>query len=295
MDISCVFIDTNILLHYQPIEDIPWKEVVGAEEVIICIAPIVVEELDDQKDSHRLTKIRQRARKALHLIEESVSSDNFRIRDGVWLQYMSEPDISFSEYGLRENKPDHNLVASLLSFDKESQEIALLITGDAGPRIKAGSLNLPAMKLPDEYRAESALSAIEKKYRKLQQKVHRLENRLPELDLVFEGSKKHCKFQITEYKPPSKESIEERLKEIRAQHPKKGLNPPEDSGNTESLNAIFKARTPLFAPSKEQIEKYNKRLERFYEEYKEYLQLCEAMKWTKARMIKLATVQFGQK
>jgi predicted ribonuclease YlaK len=80
MESARIFVDTNIFLHYQPIEDIPWKDVVDAEEAVICIAPIVIEELDDKKDSHRLSKIRERARKALQLIENSVGRDDFQVR-----------------------------------------------------------------------------------------------------------------------------------------------------------------------------------------------------------------------
>jgi len=104
MDSAHIFIDTNIFLHCQPIEDIPWKDILDVEEAVICIAPIVIEELDDKKDSHRLSKIRERARKALQLIERSVSKDDFRVREEVGLQCMREPDISFSEYGLRSDK-----------------------------------------------------------------------------------------------------------------------------------------------------------------------------------------------
>jgi predicted ribonuclease YlaK len=131
---------------------------------------------------------------------------------------MEEPDISFSGHGLRSDKPDDNLIASVLSLDPETRETAVLITGDTGPRIKAGRLDLQCMSLPEEYKAESALSEVEKENRRLQKKIDRLENRLPELDLVFKGGEKHCEFQVSEYDPLTEEEIDTKVEEIREQY-----------------------------------------------------------------------------
>lgn len=294
MDSAHIFVDTNIFLHYQPIEDIPWKDILDVEEAVICVAPIVVEELDDKKDSHRLSKIRERARKALQLIESSVGKDDLWVREGVDLQCMGEPGISFSEYGLRSDKPDDNLIASVLSLDPETRETAVLITGDTGPRIKAGRLDLQRMSLPEEYKAESALSEIEKENRRLQQKIDRLENRLPDLDLVFEGDQKHCEFRVSEYDPPTEEAIEARMEEIKEQYPKKEYQPIEKPDNAETVGEILKSMeasmAPLSRPSKQQIEGYNDRLDDFYEEYRKYLETQEVIKDVKGRMITLDVV-----
>ena len=291
MESARIFVDTNIFLHYQPIEDIPWKDVVDAEEAVICIAPIVIEELDDKKDSHRLSKIRERARKALQLIENSVGRDDFQVREGVGIQCMEEPDISFSGHGLRSDKPDDNLIASVLSLDPETRETAVLITGDTGPRIKAGRLDLQCMSLPEEYKAESALSEVEKENRRLQKKIDRLENRLPELDFVFKGGEKHCEFQVSEYAPLTEEEIDTKVEEIREQYPKKEYQPMQKPENAETVGEILKSAeasmAPLSRPSEQQIERYNDRLDDFYEEYREYLETQEVIKDVRGRMITL--------
>lgn len=289
-----IFIDTNIFLHYQPIGDIPWIDVVGTEEAVICIAPIVAEELDDKKDSHRLSKIRERARKSLQVIESSVVKDDFWVREGVGLRCMEEPDISFSEYGLRSDKPDDNLIASVLSLDPEIRETAVLITGDTGPRLKARRLDLRCMGLPEEYKAESALSEVEKENRRLQQKVDRLENRLPELDLVFGGGQKHCEFQVSGYDPLTEEAIDAKVEEIKKQYPKKEYQPTQKPENVETVGEILKSMKTGMAPlsrlSEQQIERYNDRLDDFYEEYRKYLEAQEVVKDVKGRMIALDVI-----
>lgn len=291
MEIAHVFIDTNIFLHYRPIDDILWKDVVGAKKVVVCVAPIVVEELDDQKDSHRLTKIRQRARKALQTIEQSMVEDNFQIREGVSLQCTGEPDISFPEHGLRENKNDDNLVASVLSLNRETRDTALLVTGDTGPRIKAASFDIPCMGLPEKYRAQSALSEIEKKNRQLQRKINRLENQLPELELVFEGGENHCEFRVSDYNPLTEKEIDAKLEEIKEQYPQKEFSSRKNPEEIESIGAMFQANpVPFSMPSKEQIERYNDRLDDFYDKYKEYMKTREFIKDIRARMITIYVI-----
>jgi len=282
MEIVHVFIDTNIFLHYRPVDDIPWRDIVGADSVVVCVAPIVVEELDDQKDTHRLTKIRDRARKALQLIERSVEENDFEIRNGVSLQYMSEPDISFSDHGLRREKNDDNLVASVLSLGPEAQNTAVLVTGDTGPRLKAARLGLSSMGLPHEYKRESALSETEKEKRQLQQELSRLRNRLPELDLVFDAGEKYCVYQVSEYDPLTEKEISIGVEDIKEQYPKK------------DYETIGKTRKPLkgslagfTGPSQQDIDRYNNRLDDFYHEYEKYLEARENIRGVKSRMITL--------
>ena len=294
MDVVYVFIDTNIFLHYRAIDDVPWKDVVKTDRVVLCAAPIVVEELDDHKDTHRFSKIRERARKALQLIERSIGEGDSEIREGVSLQYMSEPDISFPDHGLREDKNDDNLVASVLSLDSEARNTAVLVTGDTGPRLKAARLGLSCMGLPEDYKAESALSETEKEKRKLQRELNRLKNRLPDLDLVFAGGDKHCEFQVSDYDPLTEEEIDARLEEIKEQYPKKTYQPIEKPENVRTIGEMLKSMeasmAPFSRPSKQQIERYNDRLDDFYDEYREYLKTREIIKDAKGRLITLDIV-----
>jgi len=294
MKVVHVFIDTNIFLHYRPLEDIPWKSILEVDEVVLCIAPIVVEELDEHKDNHRLSKIRERALKALQIIEHSFKEADSELRKGVSLQYMDEPDISFSDYGLRDDKPDDNLVASLLSLNSTADAQVVLVTGDTGPRLKAARLDLPCMELAEEYKADSALDEVEREKRKIQAELNRLKNRLPVLDLVFESDDKHSKFQVSDYDPLTEEEIGARLNEIIEQYPRKSFQPVGESEELEepkSFGEMVKASMASFnQPSEQQIERYNDRLDDFYDQYKEYLQKREIIEDAKRRLITLDIV-----
>ena len=63
------FVDTNILLHYVPLDQVDWNEVCGTNSVTILIAPIVIEELDKQKRNSN-AKISKRAKTVVKRIGE---------------------------------------------------------------------------------------------------------------------------------------------------------------------------------------------------------------------------------
>jgi hypothetical protein len=44
------FLDTNIFLHCQPLREIPWRDVLQTDEVMLIATRVVVAELDEQKD-----------------------------------------------------------------------------------------------------------------------------------------------------------------------------------------------------------------------------------------------------
>ena len=56
-----LFLDTNVLLHYQSFEDVPWNRLVGVSDAItIVICETVIAEIDKHKDGQR-SKLRDRA------------------------------------------------------------------------------------------------------------------------------------------------------------------------------------------------------------------------------------------
>ena len=48
-----LFLDTNIFLHFQNFEQIPWQKLIGGDDFKIIVSDIVAEEIDKHKDSAR--------------------------------------------------------------------------------------------------------------------------------------------------------------------------------------------------------------------------------------------------
>ncbi|MEQ6335778.1 hypothetical protein [Sphingobium sp. MK2] len=56
-----LFLDTNILMHFQRIDQIDWPDIADATECILLIAPVVIRELEKHKVQHSSPKLRERA------------------------------------------------------------------------------------------------------------------------------------------------------------------------------------------------------------------------------------------
>jgi hypothetical protein len=80
----CV-LDTNALLEYKPLHELPWSELVGSE--VRLIVPLrVVEELDAKKYSSR-KDLAQRARRLLRQLDETLGTDNAgSVMEGVTIE-----------------------------------------------------------------------------------------------------------------------------------------------------------------------------------------------------------------
>ena len=92
------FLDTNVFLHYQPFDQIKWTEVLGTTNVVLVATPVVIRELDEHKDQHRISAIRDRARAALKKIEHiALSETTTRLLDGVELECAKEPAVDYEQ------------------------------------------------------------------------------------------------------------------------------------------------------------------------------------------------------
>jgi len=66
MPSKVIFLDANILLHFRPIHEICWNDVVGACSVTLVISQPVLDDLDAVKDSpNQVLHMRRRARTVL--------------------------------------------------------------------------------------------------------------------------------------------------------------------------------------------------------------------------------------
>jgi len=149
------------------------------------------------------------------------------------------------------------------------------VTDDTTPQLKAARRDTETKELPEKYRLPSARGELEKENRKLKQKIQKIENRLPKLDLVFQNGKKYWNNTID---PPSsmltEEEINERLAELREEYPPKDPPSTEDpSGRANTVSQMIKQlqQMPEFTPPESEYRRYNDDREEYLENYREYL------------------------
>ncbi|HUB37092.1 MAG TPA: PIN domain-containing protein [Solirubrobacteraceae bacterium] len=145
-------VDTHLLLHFLPPEQVNWKEVIGVEFVRVLLPITVVDELDELKYTGK-DKVRGKARAALTHLEQAVRPGGSpgRVREGVTI----EVELAFSD-----DPRDLDADRSIISVCVELGQLAgkpnsvSLVTGDAGMRIRAAQRDVRVVAMPEKYLRE---------------------------------------------------------------------------------------------------------------------------------------------
>jgi rRNA-processing protein FCF1 len=151
---GCVAVvpDTNVLLHRQRFDYIPWPEVLGASAVRLVIPLIVLEQLDRQ--TYRAEgNVPERAKGVIAHIRSSWDVNGAlkpespaEVRDGVTLQALTDPP----GHQRRGNEDDEILdrVEHLVTVATGRVVVATL---DIGMEVRAATRGLENITVPDKY------------------------------------------------------------------------------------------------------------------------------------------------
>ncbi len=137
MTLLTAVLDTNLFLHYAPIDQIRWHDFIEADHIVLIITPTVLRQLSDKEDSPGSRKLRERAATAIKkLTALSEQPAPLILRDGVEGQFAShEPQLDFASYRLSPQIGDDWLLASVLELRGESESTeVVLVTQDLGRR-----------------------------------------------------------------------------------------------------------------------------------------------------------------
>lgn len=264
-----VFLDTNIFLHCQPIEQINWPETTGSDLVTLVVASVVVRELDKHKDQHRISTIRDRARAALKKVSSVVLNDTaIDLPQGVNLITVGEPNIDFNINTLDRQISDDHLVAACLAFQIANPDaLVILIAHDTGPLLKAAQRDIKTATLPEKYLLPSAIDDIEKELKQLRRQVVQLENQFPKLELSFTDKSTYYRATIPPPLNLTEEDILQRIAEHKAQYPE--LNHP-TAADSQDKNPLAALSAFWVTPKPEEYTRYNEELKIFHQKYEKY-------------------------
>lgn len=145
-------LDTHLLLHFLPPEQVDWKEVVSVQPVRLFLPITVVDELDELKYTGK-DRVRGKARAALTNLERGVGPGGSpgRVREGVTI----EVELAFSD-----DPRDPDADRSIISVCVELEQLAgkpnsvSLVTGDAGMRLRATQRDVRVVAMPEKYLRE---------------------------------------------------------------------------------------------------------------------------------------------
>jgi rRNA-processing protein FCF1 len=144
-----VVMDTHLLLHFLPPEQVDWKEVMGVEPLRLFLPITVVDELDELKYTGK-DKVRGKARAALANLERVVGPGGSpgRVREGVTIEV---------ELALSDDPRDPDADRSIISVCAELEQLAgkpnsvSLVTGDAGMRLRAAQRHVKVVPMLEKY------------------------------------------------------------------------------------------------------------------------------------------------
>jgi rRNA-processing protein FCF1 len=142
-------LDTNVLMHYQRLDEILWVEVLGASPVRIIVPICVIDELDNKKytGSDRMSRRAQLAITALRQYSADLrASSAATLPDGTTLEvFLDDPGH------VRMANPDEELRSRCMLLQRAVGRPVTLVTGDLGMQLRADAHGLGHAGMPDKY------------------------------------------------------------------------------------------------------------------------------------------------
>lgn len=276
------FLDTNAFLHYAPISEVDWLDLLKADDAVIMISHVVIRELNKQKDLGEKKKLRKRAGSALMKIAAlSRQSAPAYIRNCVELRFREhDPLIDFPAYKLNDKLSDDWLIATMLEYRQEVPGIRLvLVTNDVGLELKAIGHGLECLELPENYMLPDDPDPDQIRTQELERELLAYKKNLPDLRLAFEGGRDRIQIRLVKVPLGSEEEVCTKMAEVRATRPKV-VKADRYSGADLMRGGVG----PL------DIDRYNKRMDEFYRAYEQYLKATGLLEDSQRRLCQLDLV-----
>ena len=265
-----VFIDANSALHFKRPDQIDWRTLANANEVVLVAAPVLLQELEEQKVINRSSKLRERAADYVKWLHQFVRRPDTEIRAGVrWWFLPDEPQLDFAAERLSQSIADDHLIASVLDYTRQSGVSVLVATADIGLEVKLRSRRIGVLELPEDLRLPAEPDPVELENRNLRRQIARFEARMPKLSVLFESGAQHHALSLRD---PNANSVTS-LDQIRDDNPYMyGTQAVARQRDTVGAAlAEFQRMTQQFGVSTERADKYNEELEQYFNQYQHYL------------------------
>jgi len=140
-------IDTHVLLHFLPPDQVDWPAVIGAPTVRLVLPLRVVEELDEKKYTAR-DDLADRARRLLSQLRTQLAPTAGAptpLRAGVTIEVPVDDGPR-----PRTVDADHEILDTCRELGLGGQPV-VLVTNDTGMALRAGSAGVRVVPMPEQY------------------------------------------------------------------------------------------------------------------------------------------------
>jgi hypothetical protein len=269
MEKCAILPDTNVALHFQPIDQIDWNALTGCGECIVVVAPILLRELEKQKTFNKSPALKARASRTIDLLVSKLDEpDPIPLRPGVTLAFMEhEPVIDFGVNNLVREVDDDHHIAAALAFQEATGLPTYVASNDGGIALKLRSRPIRSLRLPEEFRLPVEVDAEQKELRDAKLEIARLKAQKPKLALRFPDGRTLRTIKNAATIPVDKPTPAQ----IRAQHAPLPI-PPVSKKRTEigDIGRINIGGLQGFG-TVARIERYNLQLLQYYADYEKFL------------------------
>ncbi|HQR35681.1 MAG TPA: PIN domain-containing protein [Blastocatellia bacterium] len=299
------FLDTQIFLHYRFFDEIDWAKIVGSASVRLVVAPIVIRELDKHKNTNPRQKIRERSAKVIRKFHEICDKETIpQVRPSVEMEVIlrEPPRDIFTTHNLDVQWQDDWLLASILYFQQENLDASVtLITQESLLPMKAKSLGLAVISLPDDFKIVDGEDANEKRIKQLEQENRELKFRSPEIKISFDGDVEYLTVSKSWPIDSFEKWKEEELLKLKNKYQKYEIKAPPlpsaksdkkrlNIGDLRKITIDLESAESSNEPSLYYKREYNRKLDEFWAKYEEYLERLRKVKEAYARMVPIDLV-----
>jgi rRNA-processing protein FCF1 len=254
--------DTNCFLHYSFPLEIDWRALLGDDDVGILVPTSVLRELDRAKFEKPAEKIRERAAKALRQIERALDA-------GTGAPY---PLTVLPTEPRSEEFPedfDHRVVDDRILYVARLQLVhgrVVIATGDTTMKIRARHFGLEVCAIPKKYMKPAALAPKQVQTPRLRFEAERIAVDVPSFE-VPEPVRARAIRWLSRHYPRRRDSVP-------------------DMTTHDPLPMLRAIERGLEDPARN--KRYNRRLDAFFSEVREYFQDLEDHRRTRAKLARIA-------
>lgn len=272
-----LFLDTNIYLHYQDFQQIPWNKLLGIEaQYTIVVVPKVHAELDEKKDSAK-GKIQKRAKKiSSKLYEILINHEKTKIPV---LRCKATNPTEEDRRLFDLSRSDNMIILTALKSGWKKDDI-IIVSADKNIQFTAEDFGLGHYLMEDEYLLPPEQDEKDIEIQRLKHELEQLKTRYSSPAVLFDSGDNEKILNR-----PLLRNIDE---ELKCAMDEVIFNFPE--ATTDNYSKVIADPSYLFTHEIDaaKIEAYNKEREEYIKEEYEYKRLMITKEITDASFQKLS-------
>lgn len=215
------YLDTNVLVEFLPPRDLDWCAILVTKTVVLVITSVVLRELNEIKDSGKLTtakrqRVSQRMKWLREVLLEQPGHESVRLPNGVSIEsdLVSVPEAIYSDNHLDRIIGDSQLIASVINGRKRGWRVCL-VTDDLGAQLQAKRCGLDSFSLPQNKRCSAETDPRDKELRDLKAQLADSLARQPKVTLGRANGAALFDAYVFKPMPDSDEQVDHQLVLIR--------------------------------------------------------------------------------